>query len=70
MQKVSDALLVALKDCANYPRGNYLWKPKSMEKLAAMGLVEEVPTGERYYRHIAAYAITEAGRAALAGEKE
>ena len=54
---LSQAEFVALKDCARFSRGSYIWKPKTMQKLAVLGLVETV---EGAYGQTA-YALTKAG---------
>lgn len=59
--KISKALMVALMDCARFNRGNYIWKPKSMERLAALGLVEIVPTNVWQRADATAYGLTRAG---------
>ena len=56
--------LIALKDCDNWRLGSYVWRPATMRKLAAKGLVELWPT--RAGSAVQAYVLTEAGRAALA----
>ena len=43
----------ALRDCANYPPGKYVWKRVTMRKLSALGLTRELDGG--------AYALTTAG---------
>lgn len=43
----------ALRDCANYPPGKYVWKRVTMRKLCALGLTLELDGG--------AYALTMAG---------
>lgn len=68
---INRKLREALGDCAGYPdvdRGTYVWKPKSMEKLADLGLVRRIPAHRNYtqqHRGKVAYAPTEAGRDAL-----
>lgn len=64
MPKVSKALMVALLDCACFHPDTYIWKPKSMEKLEAMGLVRSGPYRGplNWYRGKTAFTITEAGR--------
>lgn len=49
---------IALKDCAGFRI--YWRKPKAMEKLAAMGLVERVPGADRAGQ--LAWRVTSAGR--------
>lgn len=68
---LSRSLLDALIDCAGYPeadRGTYIWKPKSMKKLADLGLVKTVPVHRNYShknRGKVAYTVTDAGREVL-----
>ena len=61
---LTPTLRAALADCAGF--GTYLWKPKAMEKLAALGLVERVPNEDRAGQ--LAYRITAAGKAAMTKE--
>lgn len=62
-EKLPLPLLVALKDCHGYAKHRpYIWKPKSMEKLAVLGYVEPemlMHAGRTVYR------VTEKGRAFL-----
>jgi hypothetical protein len=55
--------LEALRDCASYaPHYRYIWKPRTMERLAAKGLVEAYPHREVGYKGRVAYRLTDAGR--------
>lgn len=54
-------LRAALLDCAEYSYGKYIWKPKSMEKLARMGYVKE--EGEYCGKQV--FVITKLGHTAL-----
>lgn len=38
---------IALRDCSQFPAGSYTWKPATMRRLAAKGLVEAVPANGR-----------------------
>jgi hypothetical protein len=63
--KIGASLFLALRDCASYSTGTYIWKPKSMERLAALGLVECVGMARFAPPGTVAYAITDAGRALI-----
>lgn len=39
--RLTNTELTVLKDCAGYKVGHYVWKPATMRKLAAKGLVSE-----------------------------
>ena len=55
--------LAALRDCAQYsPHRGYIWKPKTMQKLEKLGLVEI--TGEVQFGRIC-YQPTAKGREVL-----
>lgn len=57
------SLLVALRDCAQYvPHRPYIWKPQSMRKLEAKGLVR--PEQVMFLSRVS-YRITNLGRAYL-----
>ena len=60
--KIGASLFLALKDCAGFSTGTYIWRPKSMEKLAALGLVQRVSVETFGPSGSVAYALTEAGR--------
>jgi hypothetical protein len=56
----------ALKECAEWQRHQpYIWKPASMKKLEALGLVQ--PEVLMYCGKVP-YCVTDAGRAALQQE--
>lgn len=69
-EKLKPSLYRALADCAYYSgRGQtYWWRPKSMQKLAEIGFVEQwVPPSlaERHRMKSRPWRITDAGRKAL-----
>lgn len=55
-------MLNALKECANFGRGNYYWKRATMAKAVKLGLAEEIPGRQGFQ---SAFALTEAGRDVL-----
>ena len=61
---------VVLRDCARFTPGRYIFKPGIMRQLAAMGGVEEVANIHTStipgVSQMTAYALTDAGRKALA----
>jgi hypothetical protein len=66
MTKIGPQILTALKDCASFSAGSYVWKRKTMEKAVDLGLAKEVPVRKGYQGP--AFALTEAGYAALSSK--
>lgn len=63
MSELSQGDLLALQDCARFPEGVYIWRGKTMQRLAKQGFVEAC--GKRDGKM--AWRLTDAGRAAIAG---
>lgn len=59
-RKLTRTLQIAIVDCSDWPRGQYIWKQASMKKLAGMGLTEKVG-----WLYGDAYALTDAGKLVL-----
>jgi hypothetical protein len=66
-EKIGRQIMVALKDCATFGAGGYVWKRKSMEKAVGLGLAREVPARHGYQGP--AYVLTDAGYAALSSHQ-
>lgn len=45
MKTLTQTEIIALNDCAGFPFGQYWWKRKTMAKLAAKGLTEQLASG-------------------------
>lgn len=70
MAKLTPGLRLALEDCSNMTKrgGYFYWRPKTMLKLADMGLVEKDGWPPQRFSHNElrhSYRPTKAGRAAL-----
>jgi hypothetical protein len=65
---LSPGLIVALKDCDSYAKHRpYVWKPKTMQRLEALGLAE--PDMLMHAGKVA-YHLTDKGREALTALKD
>jgi hypothetical protein len=66
--RLSRALVAALRECAEYaPHRPYIWRPKTMQKLEARGLV--APDSLMYAGKVP-YHVTDKGREFLSALKE
>lgn len=61
MSSLNPSELLALRDCASMRRGTYIWRQKTMAKLALKGVVEQSGT----LRNQPVWVVTEDGEAAL-----